>query len=249
MSDVNHDGALSLEEFCTAMHLVVLRLNGFQLPDELPLQLQPFASSTSLSDATSTTSWASFQQKADSPKEFTFSQPVADNHRIVAPVAVRFSSPSLPSPQTVIKPPPPPPRTSGRTATHDTSQQRILPTRTAIHKTPQQSPNTNNLSSNTTPYYYSRAHPSIVSTSRQQSDPNILLGQIRNLLKPEYLQGLSSTISPSSTTNEQLETELNQIKARNAMLKAHLKHWEDELTDLIDKRISLELYLKHQQQQ
>ncbi|CAF4603691.1 unnamed protein product, partial [Rotaria magnacalcarata] len=42
LSDVNHDGALSLGEFCTAMHLVVLRLNGFQLPDELPQQLQPF---------------------------------------------------------------------------------------------------------------------------------------------------------------------------------------------------------------
>ncbi|CAF5129685.1 unnamed protein product, partial [Rotaria socialis] len=43
LSDVNHDGALSLAEFCTAMHLVVLRVNGFELPDELPTQLQPYA--------------------------------------------------------------------------------------------------------------------------------------------------------------------------------------------------------------
>lgn len=35
------DGALSLNEFCTAMHLVVLRVRNFDLPSELPPQLQP----------------------------------------------------------------------------------------------------------------------------------------------------------------------------------------------------------------
>lgn len=42
MSDVNRDGALSLEEFCTAMHLVVLRRNDIELPDHLPPSLMPY---------------------------------------------------------------------------------------------------------------------------------------------------------------------------------------------------------------
>ena len=42
LSDVNRDGALSLDEFCTAMHLVVLRRNDIELPDTLPPMLQPY---------------------------------------------------------------------------------------------------------------------------------------------------------------------------------------------------------------
>jgi hypothetical protein len=127
LSDVNHDGALSLAEFCTAMHLVVLRLNGFQLPDDLPSQLQPFTPLIDLSDTTSTENWANFQQKTDSPKQFTYAQPVADNHRIVAPVAVRLSPPPphpppLPPHVQTTKPPPPPPRAPGRTASIDILQ-------------------------------------------------------------------------------------------------------------------------------
>jgi len=41
LSDVTKDGCLSLEEFLTAMHLVVLRRNGIPLPDLLPLCLKP----------------------------------------------------------------------------------------------------------------------------------------------------------------------------------------------------------------
>ncbi len=37
------DGALSFPEFCTAMHLVVLRVRNFELPNELPEKLQPYA--------------------------------------------------------------------------------------------------------------------------------------------------------------------------------------------------------------
>ncbi|CAF1330353.1 unnamed protein product [Rotaria sp. Silwood1] len=249
LSDVDHDGALSLGEFCTAMHLVVLRLNGFQLPDELPQQLQPFTPLIDLSDPTTTTTtdnWANFQS-TDSPKQFTFAQPIADNHRIMAPVAVRLSPPPPPSVQTTTTkpPPPPPPRVPGRTASIDIPQQPLIPPRTSILETPQRNLNNNNSS---TPYFYNPTHPSITSTSQQQSDPNILLEQIRDLLKPDHLQELSSIISTSTITNEQFDITLNHIKTRNTILKAHLKHWEDELTDLIDKRISLEhqLKLKHQ---
>ncbi|XP_024081712.1 ralBP1-associated Eps domain-containing protein 1 isoform X2 [Cimex lectularius] len=41
LSDVSKDGALSLEEFNTAMHLVVLRRNNIPLPDVLPPSLVP----------------------------------------------------------------------------------------------------------------------------------------------------------------------------------------------------------------
>ncbi|CAF3337186.1 unnamed protein product [Rotaria socialis] len=245
LSDVNHDGALSLGEFCTAMHLVVLRLNGFQLPDELPQQLQPFTPLIDLSDAPSTENWATFQPTTDSPKQFTVTQPVVDNHRVVAPVAVRLSPPPPPAVQTT-KPPPPPPRAPGRTASIDFSQQPILPPRINFLDTPQRNNSNNNPSANTTPYFFNRTQPTIPTTSQQPSDPNILLEQIHDLLKPDHLQELSSIISTSSISNEQVDTTLSQLKARNAILKAHLKHWEDELTDLIDKRISLEHQIKSQ---
>ncbi|XP_078698399.1 ralBP1-associated Eps domain-containing protein 1-like isoform X3 [Branchiostoma floridae x Branchiostoma belcheri] len=41
MSDVNQDGALSLEEFFAAFHLVVARRNGYDLPETLPQALMP----------------------------------------------------------------------------------------------------------------------------------------------------------------------------------------------------------------
>lgn len=41
LSDVTKDGALSLSEFCTAMHLVVLRRNKIALPKQLPATLDP----------------------------------------------------------------------------------------------------------------------------------------------------------------------------------------------------------------
>ncbi|XP_060589373.1 ralBP1-associated Eps domain-containing protein 1-like isoform X2 [Ruditapes philippinarum] len=42
LSDLNKDGALSLEEFCIAMHLVVLRRNEIEIPDRLPFSLMPY---------------------------------------------------------------------------------------------------------------------------------------------------------------------------------------------------------------
>jgi len=41
LSDVTKDGCLSLEEFLTAMHLVVLRRNEIPLPEQLPICLRP----------------------------------------------------------------------------------------------------------------------------------------------------------------------------------------------------------------
>ncbi|KAL4232733.1 RalBP1-associated Eps domain-containing protein 1 [Mactra antiquata] len=42
LADLNRDGALSLEEFCIAMHLVVLRRNDIEIPDRLPFSLMPY---------------------------------------------------------------------------------------------------------------------------------------------------------------------------------------------------------------
>ncbi len=283
LADINHDGALSLAEFCTAMHLVVLRVNGFELPDELPPQLQPYTPLIDLSDSATmlpqtteqSENWATFrnseltnnnntgitiEENPNSPKQFIYGPALADNHRIVAPVAVRLSPPPplLPPvvpPTTTAKPhpPPPPPRAPGRTASIDIPHQPVLPPRTILNDTPQRNLtltiNNNSSSTNTTPYLYNRTRPSIASTP-QQSDANMLLGQIRDLLQPDHLQELATIIStPSTTTIENLHTALNQTKTRNSILKAQLKHWEDQLTDLIDKRISLELQYKLQQQQ
>ena len=38
---MDQDGHLTLEEFCTAFHLVVARKNGYELPSQLPNALVP----------------------------------------------------------------------------------------------------------------------------------------------------------------------------------------------------------------
>ena len=38
---MDQDGHLTLEEFCTAFHLVVARKNGYDLPARLPQALMP----------------------------------------------------------------------------------------------------------------------------------------------------------------------------------------------------------------
>lgn len=69
LADVTKDGALSLQEFNTAMHLVVLRRNHIELPDVLPAQLVP-GSETPLSVNMETEPILSPQTK-DSAKEWT----------------------------------------------------------------------------------------------------------------------------------------------------------------------------------
>ncbi|CAL4095964.1 unnamed protein product, partial [Meganyctiphanes norvegica] len=63
LADISRDGALSLEEFFIAMHLVVLRRNNIALPDTLPDNLLPSAikrkSSSSGVEGNSGTSGAS----------------------------------------------------------------------------------------------------------------------------------------------------------------------------------------------
>lgn len=69
LADVTKDGALSLEEFNIAMHLVVLRRNHIELPDVLPVQLVP-GNETPLSVTPETEPILSPQTK-DNAKEWT----------------------------------------------------------------------------------------------------------------------------------------------------------------------------------
>lgn len=75
LSDVDKDGALSLEEFCTAMHLVVLRRNNIDLPETLPPSLVPTVSQKANEDsliipaAQVQTTHAVMHQGATSPKQ------------------------------------------------------------------------------------------------------------------------------------------------------------------------------------
>ena len=41
LADLDKDGALDGDEFALAMHLVSIKLDGFDMPDELPLHLIP----------------------------------------------------------------------------------------------------------------------------------------------------------------------------------------------------------------
>lgn len=41
LSDFDKDGALTLDEFCAAFHLVVARKNSYDLPEKLPESLMP----------------------------------------------------------------------------------------------------------------------------------------------------------------------------------------------------------------
>ena len=41
LADVDHDGLLDDEEFALAMHLIKVKIEGHQIPDELPAHLIP----------------------------------------------------------------------------------------------------------------------------------------------------------------------------------------------------------------
>ncbi|EGC37272.1 hypothetical protein DICPUDRAFT_30504 [Dictyostelium purpureum] len=49
LSDINKEGKLDFEGFCLAMHLVNVKLKGFELPDQLPQTLIPFSKRSGMS--------------------------------------------------------------------------------------------------------------------------------------------------------------------------------------------------------
>nr|CAG4644592.1 EOG090X01QX [Leptodora kindtii] len=117
LSDVTKDGALSLSEFCTAMHLVVLRRNNIALPNQLPPLLDPvnmFSNGSSSSGSGGVTqvdggdkvvegpsqTWIEFVDSPTGsvtspgprPVNFDFQRAqVEQNPRILHPVALRLT--------------------------------------------------------------------------------------------------------------------------------------------------------------
>ncbi|XP_025097210.1 ralBP1-associated Eps domain-containing protein 1-like isoform X12 [Pomacea canaliculata] len=92
LSDLNRDGALSMEEFCIAMHLVVLRRNDIELPDHLPASLMPYST---LNDEP----FAADLPPGSTLKRATPPSPqINQDSKIVHPVAVRMSPDGLPLP-------------------------------------------------------------------------------------------------------------------------------------------------------
>ncbi|KAK9505942.1 hypothetical protein O3M35_009897 [Rhynocoris fuscipes] len=117
LSDVSKDGALSLEEFNTAMHLVVLRRNHIPLPDTLPPCLIPSSpAATSTASSSLRTSphrgkqWTKFVESPTSsisspgpkPVNFDFQKAsVEQDPKILHPVPLRVT----PGPGDVDEPP------------------------------------------------------------------------------------------------------------------------------------------------
>ncbi|XP_067142995.1 ralBP1-associated Eps domain-containing protein 1 isoform X2 [Centruroides vittatus] len=97
LSDIDKDGALTIEEFCTAMHLVVLRRNNIDLPDVLPPSLVPRIPQRVPEENRTypTTQHQQQYQSVGSPKQNTptdlMSPQNKEDPRILHPVAVRLS--------------------------------------------------------------------------------------------------------------------------------------------------------------
>jgi hypothetical protein len=91
LSDVNHDGVLSLSEFCTAMHLVVLRVRNYDLPNELPAKLQPYDLLTNFDEQQQ--QLIKQQQKSsidlNSPIAFSGSPQINSEQKLIQPKAIR----------------------------------------------------------------------------------------------------------------------------------------------------------------
>jgi len=108
LSDVTKDGALSLNEFCTAMHLVVLRRNNIALPKQLPASLDPLSMVTTQQEtedqlvepAGTSQHWTKFVDSptgsiaspGPQPVNFDFKRAqVEQDPRILHPVALRVT--------------------------------------------------------------------------------------------------------------------------------------------------------------
>jgi len=108
LSDVTKDGCLSLEEFLTAMHLVVLRRNDISLPDSLPPCLTPLSIKTKVVDLHNKDLYQDGNQRAlletedlvdgEFPAAVSSGQPVlVDTDSAVSPESL-LSSPGRPKP-------------------------------------------------------------------------------------------------------------------------------------------------------
>uniref|UniRef100_UPI00358FC648 ralBP1-associated Eps domain-containing protein 1-like isoform X5 n=1 Tax=Myxine glutinosa TaxID=7769 RepID=UPI00358FC648 len=101
LSDFDQDGALTLDEFCAAFHLVVARKNGYDLPERLPETLIPKLididdNDKDVSEQHSDTTFASSPVETVANKSPSISQTWVDLQNseetaIVHPVAIRMT--------------------------------------------------------------------------------------------------------------------------------------------------------------
>ncbi|XP_078495277.1 uncharacterized protein LOC144750085 [Ciona intestinalis] len=121
LSDMDQDGSLTIDEFCTAFHLVVARKNGYDLPIKLPQALVPTLIDLGVGEVPTKTD--PFQPDEEIP-----SQPIASNSTAPADQWETFSE-----------------RTNSSTtlANFDQSNHSIeenLPHPVAVHMTPSRHP-------------------------------------------------------------------------------------------------------------
>jgi len=106
LADVTKDGALSLEEFNTAMHLVVLRRNHIPVPDTLPPCLVPSSPSRKTSSPHRGKQWTKFVESPTNslsspgpkPVNFDFHKAALEQDpKILHPVPLRVITPGVES--------------------------------------------------------------------------------------------------------------------------------------------------------
>jgi hypothetical protein len=102
LSDVTKDGVLSFAEFCTAMHLVVLRVRNFDLPNELPAKLQPYAPLIDFNSETNLLNTKS--ARALYNEELLLNQSDSEDLTISSPTQSASKFPSLSSSQQTDRP-------------------------------------------------------------------------------------------------------------------------------------------------
>ncbi|KAL4839320.1 hypothetical protein H8958_020193 [Nasalis larvatus] len=98
LSDFDKDGALTLDEFCAAFHLVVARKNGYDLPEKLPESLMPklidLEDSADVGDQPGE-QWETFSERSSSSQTLTqFDSNIAPadpDTAIVHPVPIRMT--------------------------------------------------------------------------------------------------------------------------------------------------------------
>nr|XP_002130969.1 ralBP1-associated Eps domain-containing protein 1-like [Ciona intestinalis] len=200
LSDMDQDGSLTIDEFCTAFHLVVARKNGYDLPIKLPQALVPTLIDLGVGEVPT---------KADpfQPDEEISSHPIASNNTASADQWETFSD-----------------RTNSSTtlANFDQSNHSIeenLPHPVAVHMTPSRHPelwkrvsNDAEKSSGATPSGETHDEESTTSSPQVRTKKRLVTnpyGSLRNELSDvdsscegKKLSASNSTDSKESRNNE-----------------------------------------------
>ncbi|CAI9717655.1 ralBP1-associated Eps domain-containing protein 1 isoform X13 [Octopus vulgaris] len=264
LSDLNRDGALSLDEFCIAMHLVVLRRNEIELPDHLPVSLMPYSTLTNgknepfaadlppgstLKRLTPTTppsnQWTRTTFPVESPTSSGLSSPAPK------PVNFEFSKPVATDPDSKIIHPvalrmspdghPIPPEITDRnnwTAAGTATGTSVLLPPPAVP--PRTSPK-DGLPPITTQTDTDNVDSSIVSST---SVSKVLPEPEEEVMSSDRQKSSYYGRQPSRDKRE-LQMAISTHKERNAMLERVNSELNQELQEVMEQRIALEIQLEH----